>query len=185
MVQKIKQAFRAKYSKVNLSNERLEAYANKWASKVEDEEKINDFLDALDIEPLEEIAKLDDALRAKGKQTEERTEKKDDEPKDDVMQKQIDELRALLESKNKSDLKQTRSQQLADLPNELKATLKFMPLEDLSDDDFTALKTDLNTQAESIKLSKSQTNPSFSQKKPDNELSADEKRYLESKQKKS
>lgn len=170
MEQKIKQAFRAKYNKVNLSNERLENYVAKWATKIESEDAINVFLDALDIEPLEEIAKLDDALRAKGKT---------EEPKDDLIQKQIDELKSLLEQKNKTDLSKTRSEQLNDLPSELKATLKFVKLEDLSDDDFISLKTDLNTQAESIKLAKSQTNPLFAgQGKPGSQISEEKAKEI-------
>lgn len=176
MEQKIKQAFRAKYNKVNLSNERLENYVAKWATKIESEDAINVFLDALDIEPLEEIAKLDDALRAKGK-TEET--KEPEQPKDDLIQKQIDELKSLLEQKNKTDLSKTRSEQLNDLPSELKATLKFVKLEDLSDDDFISLKTDLNTQAESIKLAKSQTNPLFAgQGKPGSQISEEKAKEI-------
>lgn len=200
MVQKIKTAFRAKYNKINLSNERLEHYAKKWESKLENEDAIEEFLTQLDVEPLEEIARLDDALRAKPKQ-QSGDDKTDNvnisltgdgsvttvEKKDDLteLKEQIAELRNALSTKQKSDLSTSRSNELKDLPDALKSTLKFVKLEDLSDEDFTALKTDLNTQAESLKVAQSQVNPRFGSQKAEGTLSADEKRYLESKQKKS
>lgn len=181
MVQEIKKAFRAKYSKINLSNERLETYASKWASKIENEEAIEDFLNGLDVEPLEEIAKLDDALRA-------RTPKQDDQkPKDDEpqpandIQKQIDELKELLNAKAKSDLSASRLNELKDLPNELKATLKFVQLENLSDDDFIALKTDLTAQAEALKLAQSKTNPRFGVDKPNAQMSEEKAKEIANK----
>lgn len=181
MVQQIITAFRAKH-KFNLSNERLKAYAEKWQSKIEDENAIETFIDGLDTESLEEIARLDDALRVKTPKVEE-PKPKDDEPKEPAndIQKQINELKELLNAKAKSDLSATRLNELKDLPNELKASLKFVPLENLSDDDFTALKTDLNTQAEALKLAQSKTNPRFGVEKKEGNLTADEKRYLESK----
>ena len=190
MVQKIKTAFRAKYNKINISNERLEHYAKKWESKIENEDAIEEFLTQLDVEPLEEIARLDDALRAKPKQQVEEPkddEPKDEEPKDDLteLKEQIAELRYALSTKQKSDLSTSRLSELKPLPDALKSTLKFVKLEDLSDDEFTALKTDLNTQAESLKVAQSQVNPRFGNQKAEGILSADEKRYLESKQKKS
>lgn len=187
MVQKIKTAFRAKYNKINLSNERLEHYAKKWESKLENEDAIDDFLTGLDVEPLEEIARLDDALRANPKQQVEDPKDDDEEPKDDLteLKEQIAELRNALSTKQKSDLGTSRLSELTNLPDALKSTLKFVKLEDLSDEDFTALKTDLNTQAESLKVAQSQVNPRFGNQKAEGTLSADEKRYLESKQKKS
>lgn len=180
MVQKIITAFRAKH-KFNLSNERLKAYAEKWATKIEDEEAIENYIDGLDIEPLEEIAKLDDALRVKTPKVED-PKPKDEEPQpNDEIQKQIDELKALLESKSKSDLSATRLNELKDLPNELKATLKFVPLENLSDDDFNALKTDLNTQAENLKLAQSKTNPRFGITKPDAQMSEEKAKEIANK----
>lgn len=180
MVQEIKKAFRAKYNKINLSNERLDAYASKWAGKIEDENAIEEFLNGLDVDPLEEIARLDDALRAKPKQDEPKP--KDDEPQpNDEIQKQIDELKELLNAKAKSDLSATRLNELKDLPNELKATLKFVPLENLSDDDFNALKTDLNTQAENLKLAQSKTNPRFGITKPDAQMSEEKAKEIANK----
>lgn len=189
MVQEIKKAFRAKYNKINLSNERLEAYASKWASKIEDENAIEEFLNGLDVEPLEEIARLDDALRAKQKQEEPKP--KDDEPKpqpptgDYVTVEQFNELKELLNAKTKSDLVNSRTEQLKNIPEELRVALKYTQLDALTDEQFSELKNDLNSQAEKLKLAQSQTNPLFSNKKPATELSADEKRYLESKRKKS
>lgn len=162
MVQKIITAFRAKH-KFNISNERLKQYAEKWQSKIEDDEGVETFIDSLDVEPLEEIAKLDDALRAK-------EAKKDDKPEGvetpqetptNDYQKQIDELKALIADKNKSDLKVSRTEALKDLPESLKATLKYVPLDSLSDDDFTALQIDLNQQAEQMSLDASKHKPSF------------------------
>ena len=181
MVQKIITAFRAKH-KFNLSNERLKAYAEKWATKIEDEEAIENYIDGLDIEPLEEIAKLDDALRVKTPKEPAEQKPKDDEPQpNDEIQKQIDELKELLNAKAKSDLNATRLNELKDLPNELKATLKFVPLENLSDDDFNALKTDLNTQAENLKLAQSKTNPRFSVTKPDAQMSEEKAKEIANK----
>lgn len=184
MVQEVKKAFRVKYSKINLSNERLEAYAAKWASKIENEEAIEEFLNGLDVEPLEEIAKLDDALRAKAPKEPKEEEPKPEEPSND-MQKQIDELKSLIAERSKSDLKTSRSKELDNLPEALKATLKFVPLDSLSDDDYNALKTDLNAQAEVLKLDNSKNNPRFPSAKQEGNLTASEKEYLESKKKKS
>lgn len=163
MVQKIITAFRAKH-KFNISNERLKQYAEKWQSKIENEEGVETFIDSLDVEPLEEIAKLDDALRAKeakkdadkaeGVETPQETQTVD-------YQKQIDELKALIADKNKADLKVSRTEALKDLPESLKATLKYVPLDSLSDEDFTALQTDLNQQAEQMSLDASKHRPSF------------------------
>lgn len=180
MVQKIITAFRAKH-KFNLSNERLQKQAEKWATKLEDENAIESFIDGLDIEPLEEIARLDDALRAKQQPKPIEEKPKDEEPQPNDYQKQIDELKELLNAKNKSDLSATRSNELKDLPNELKATLKFVPLENLSDDEFNALKTDLNTQAENLKLAQSKTNPRFGVVKPDTQLSEDKAKEIANK----
>lgn len=180
MVQQIITAFRAKH-KFNLSNERLKAYAEKWQSKIEDENAIETFIDGLDTEPLEEIAKLDDALRVKTPKVEE-PKPKDDEPQPaNDIQKQIDELKELLNAKAKSDLSATRLNELKDLPNELKASLKFVPLENLSDDDFTALKTDLNTQAEALKLAQSKTNPRFGVEKPNAQMSEEKAKEIANK----
>lgn len=181
MVQEVKKAFRAKYSKINLSNERLEAYATKWASKIENEEAIEEFLNGLDVEPLEEIAKLDDALRAKAPKAEE-PKPKDDEPKpNNDIQKQIDELKELLNAKAKSDLSATRLNELKGLPEALKATLKFVPLDSLSDDDYNALKTDLNTQAEALKLDNSKNNPFIGGQKPNAQMSEEKAKEIANK----
>lgn len=188
MVQEIKKAFRAKYNKINLSNERLEAYATKWANKIEDENAIEEFLNTLDVEPLEDIAKLDDAVRAKNKQDEPKP--KDDEPTPQpatgnyVSVEQFNELKAMLENKTKSDLVNSRSEQLKNIPEELRTALKYTPLDALTDEQFTELKTDLTNQAEKLKVAQSATNPKFGGTKPSTDLSADEKRYLESKKKK-
>lgn len=189
MVQEIKKAFRAKYNKINLSNERLEAYANKWANKIDDENAIESFLDALDIEPLEDIAKLDDAIRAKNKQEESVT--KDDEPTPpnneiEALKQQISALSEAVANKNKSDLAFTRSEQLKNIPEELRVALKYTPLDSLTDDQFNELKVDLSKQAEALELKKSTTNPKFGGTKVEGKLTTDEKEYLESrKQKKS
>lgn len=180
MVQEIKKAFRAKYSKINLSNERLEAYATKWASKIENEDAIEEFLSELDVEPLEEIAKLDDALRAKSKQTEE--PKDEEEPKDDLaeLKEQIAELRNALTDKQKTDLKTSRSKEFENLPEALKVSLKFVDLASLSDDDFNALKTDLNAQAEALKVDSSKTNPRFGGGKTPSTISEEEAKKIAS-----
>lgn len=182
MVQEIKKAFRAKYSKINLSNERLEAYATKWASKIENEDAIEEFLKELDVEPLEEIARLDDALRAKSKQTEEPKVEEPGEPKDDLaeLKEQIAELRNALTDKQKSDLKDSRSKEFENLPEALKVSLKFVDLASLSDDDFNALKTDLNTQAEALKVDSSKTNPRFGGGKTPTTISEEEAKKIAS-----
>lgn len=190
MVQEIKKAFRAKYNKINLSNERLEAYANKWANKIEDENAIESFLDALDIEPLEDIAKLDDALR-KPKPTEEPKPKDDEstpQPNNEIeaLKQQISALSEAVANKNKSDLAFTRSEQLKNIPEELRVALKYTPLDSLTDDQFNELKVDLSKQADALELKKSTTNPKFGGAKVEGKLTTDEKEYLESrKQKKS
>lgn len=177
MVQEIKKAFRVKYNKINLSNERLEAYANKWASKIDDENAIESFLDALDIEPLEDIAKLDDAIRAKNKPEEPKP--KDDEPTPqpnneiEALKQQMLEMKQALENKNKSDLANSRSEQLKNIPEELRVALKYTPLDSLTDDQFNELKTDLSKQADALELKKSTTNPKFGGQKPTTDISAE------------
>lgn len=177
MVQEIKKAFRAKYNKINLSNERLEAYANKWANKIDDENAIESFLDALDIEPLEDIAKLDDAIRAKNKPTED-DKPKDDEPKQpnneiEALKQQISALSEAVANKNKSDLANSRSEQLKNIPEELRFGLKYTPLDSLTDDEFNELKVDLSKQADALELKKSTTNPKFGGQKPTTDISAE------------
>lgn len=190
MVQEIKKAFRAKYNKINLSNERLEAYANKWANKIEDENAIESFLDALDIEPLEDIAKLDDALR-KPKPTEE-PKPKDEEPTPqpnneiEALKQQMLEMKQALENKNKSDLAFTRSEQLKNIPEELRVGLEFIKLDGLTDEEFKDLQIKYKEKADALELKKSTTNPKFGGTKVEGKLTTDEKEYLESrKQKKS
>lgn len=156
MVQKIITAFRAKH-KFNLSNERLTAWATKQADKIENEDAISEFIETADVDYLVEIAKLDDALRAPKPKTEEEPKPKEDEPID--YQKQIDELKALMDSKNKSDLGKTRLEQLKDLPETLKESLKFVNVTDMSDEDFTAFQATMQTQADALNLSSSTHKP--------------------------
>lgn len=180
MVQQIITAFRAKH-KFNLSNERLKAYAEKWQSKIEDENAIETFIDGLDIEPLEEIAKLDDALRVKAPK-EPIEKQKDDEPQpNNDIQKQIDELKELLSAKAKSDLSATRLNELKDLPDELKASLEFMELDSLSEDRFNALKLKMSEQAEALKLAQSKTNPRFGVDKPNAQMSEEKAKEIANK----
>lgn len=176
MVQKIITAFRAMH-KFNLSNERLQKWAEKQATKIENEEDIQAFLDEADVEHLIEIAKLDDALRVK---TPKETKEEVEEPSND-MQKQIDELKALIAERSKTDLKTSRSKELDNLPEALKATLKFVPLDSLSDDDYNALKTDLNTQAEALKLDNSKNNPFIGGQKPNAQMSEEKAKEIANK----
>lgn len=185
MVQEIKKAFRAKYNKINLSNERLEAYATKWANKIEDENAIEEFLNTLDVEQLEDIAKLDDAVRAKQKQDEPKP--KDDEqtpqPNTEIeaLKQQMARMQEALENKTKSDLVNSRSEQLKNIPEELRTALKYTSLDALTDEQFTELKTDLTNQAEKLKVAQSATNPKFGGTKPSTDISADRAKEIANK----
>lgn len=165
MVQKIITAFRAKH-KFNLSNERLQKQAEKWANVIENEEAIEAFIDNADVEYLQEIAKLDDALRAKApkdkEEVEEPAETKKEEPE---WKKEIDALKAQLEKQNTDSLVENRKKELQTALNGAnEAFLKQVNRLDVSkytDEDFNALKAELITDAESLKIEASKNNPFF------------------------
>lgn len=184
MVQIIITAFRAKH-KFNLSNERLKTFAEKWSTKIENEEDVNTFIDNLDVDALIELAKMDDANRKPTTTAPEPT--KDDETKPntelEALKSQLAELSQAVLEKNRTDLSALRAKELVDIPNELKTALKHVKLDSLSDDEFTTLKTELKTQADLFELKQSQTNPRVGGVVPEGKLSASEENYLKSKQK--
>lgn len=165
MVQKIITAFRAKH-KFNLSNERLQKQAEKWANAIENEEDIEAFIESADVEVLQEIAKLDDALRAKPK-TEDNPPATPPAKEDEVPEWKVEmeKLREELSAANQASKEAKRKEALQTALNGTnEAFLKQVNRLDVSkftDEEFEALKTELITDAESLNAIASTTKPLF------------------------
>lgn len=161
MKEKILVRLKAKYSGVNLSKARLDAIADKLATKITDETEIDAKLDELnELIPFADIAKQDDQLRtlqAKAKKDPKPSDDDDvDEPdpeetkkgkkkKDDVPEwakSLLQEVQSLKAEKAQTSIRQKATEKLKDVPEIVWAKRALPEKEEDLDDFVTEVTTE-------------------------------------------
>lgn len=166
MVQKIITAFKATHE-TNLSNDRIKKLAEVWATKIENEENVEEYVKSLDIELIKALASAEDALRKPQPKPEDTpptppTEKEDEIPEWKVeMDKMRAELDLAKQANTTSKRKETLNSVLSGANEAFLKTINRLDVSKYTDDEFEALKTELITDAESFKIDASKTTPLF------------------------
>lgn len=175
---KIIERFKAKFPNLNLSKERLDAMADRMDAKITEESQIDEKLDELnEINPFEDIAKLEDRVRnaeriakekVKGKEPKEK--EKEPEPKEELPKENDDtpawakallqEVSALKADKVKNSRKDQVLAKLKDADDKYKSKVlrDFERMRIETDEDFEAVladvEADLKEHTEIIHLAK-------------------------------